>query len=87
MTGTLRKQDLHKGARIYYNGDGASHGGLGTITRQTAGEHGATVDIELDDGGEIHFLPVTMFSDEYLGRTGTEFVLETAYRKAQGETR
>jgi len=81
MTETMKKEDLKKGVRIYYNGDMANSEGLGVIKSQETDDWGTTVNIKMDDGREINFLPIVMFSVEYLGHGGTRFVTEDAYKK------
>ena len=75
----MKKEDLKKGTRIYYNGDMANEEGLGVITNQRTDDWGTIVDIKMDDGREFN-VPIGIFSDEYLGHGGTRFVTEEAYR-------
>jgi len=77
----MDKEELKKGTRIYYNGDMANQEGLGVIISQKTDDWGTTVNIKMDDGRDINFLPVGMFSNEYLGHGGTRFVTEEAYKR------
>jgi len=82
----MKKEDLKKGTRIYYNGDMANDEGLGVITEQKTDKWGTHVNIKMDDGRDINGLSIVMFSDEYLGHGGTRFVTEEAYKKYRQAT-
>jgi len=82
----MKKEDLKKGTRIYYNGDMANDEGLGTIVEQVTDKWGTHVNIKMDDGRDIKGLSIVMFSDEYLGHGGTRFVTEEAYKKYRQAT-
>lgn len=73
-------KDLKKGTRIYYGGDMANDEGFGVIKERATDQFGTWVDVEMDDGRDFNKLPITIFSDEYLGHGGTRFVTEKAYR-------
>ena len=81
MTETMKKEDLKKGTRIYYNGDMANDEGFGTITSQQTDKFGDFLTIKMDDGREFKSLTIANFSDEYLGHCGTRFVTKEAYEK------
>jgi len=81
MTETMKKEDLKKGTRIYYNGDMANDEGFGTITSQQSDKFGDFLTIKMDDGREFRSLSPALFSEEYLGHGGTRWVTEEAYKK------
>ena len=73
------------GTEIYYEGDMANRGGFGTITEIGDIGYGSFINVKMDDGREFKQLPVTGFSEKYLGHGGTRFVTKEAYREWRKE--
>ncbi len=86
MTETMKKEDLKKGTRIYYNGDMANDEGFGTITSQQTDKFGDFLTIKMDDGREFRSLSPALFSEEYLGHGGTRWVTEEAWKRFRNKS-
>jgi len=76
---------LTKGIKIYYGGDMANQEGFGVITENSDIGYGEFVNIKMDDGRDFIQIPVTAFSEKYLGHGGTRFVTKEAYLKWKQE--
>lgn len=72
---------LTKGTEIYYGGDRCNDSGFGVIVEVIQDKSwGDFYEIDLEDGRKIRRLPVSMFSEKYLGHHGTNFVTKAVYQ-------
>lgn len=80
--------ELKVGDRIYYTGDMANRPGWFTVVALKADSYRHVELLEEGDDEPRHmFIPLSLFSAEYLGHCGTRFVTEAAYRRYYEERR